>query len=98
MFHSGKTVALCTGCDLTGAMAQASVPWVSIFIGKTCTLNLKRPAHNKKGKLDVKSGKVSKKYHRSSHRGAAETNLTRNAEVAGSIPGLDQWVKDPALP
>ena len=30
---------------------------------------------------------------RSSRRGTAKTNLMRNQEVAGSIPGLAQWVK-----
>ena len=35
---------------------------------------------------------------RSSRCGAAETNLNRNHEVVGLIPGLAQKVKDAALP
>jgi len=34
---------------------------------------------------------------RSFHCGSAETNVTSNYEVAGSIPGLAQWVKDLTL-
>ena len=42
--------------------------------------------------------KINNKNCWSSLHGAAEMNLTRNHEVAGSIPALAPWVEDPALP
>ena len=39
-----------------------------------------------------------KKRKKEFHHGAAETNLTRNHEVVGLIPGLNQWVKDLVMP
>ena len=39
----------------------------------------------------------TRKIHLGFRRGTTEANPTRNHEVVGSIPGLDQCVKDLAL-
>ena len=49
------------------------------------------------GEIKSAVGYATKDRERSSRRGAAETNATRNHEVSDSIPGLAQRVQDPAL-
>ena len=46
--------------------------------------------------MSLRKSKIN--LRRSSHCGAAEVNPTRSHEVAVSIPGPAQWVKDLALP
>ena len=63
--------------------------WVSEI-----TYLVKKITHKEK---QEKSCRIKINRPWSSHHGAAETNLTSNYEVSGSIPGLSQWVKDMAL-
>ena len=60
---------------------------------------LNRPISSTSFKKWLEDGSLltSKKLRRSSRHGTVETNLTRNHEVVGLIPGLTQWVKDLAL-
>ena len=60
------------------------------------------PSKKKKKKRDLKFLvcvlKIKEKTSRSFCCGSSVTNLTSIHEDMGSIPGLAQWVGDPALP
>ena len=55
-------------------------------------------AKKEKGEFQSPLSENKKQKDRSSHHGIAETSPTRNHEVAGSIPGLTQCIKDLVLP
>ena len=76
---------------------------VSLFSGTLCpsipgTSSVVWDHRQRVGRSRLFRTDCQKEDFRSSHRGTAERNLTRNLEVAGLIPGLEQCVKDLALP
>ena len=52
---------------------------------------------HKKGEFYMLIVFFKKEINRSYPCGAAETNPTSNHEVAGLIPGLARWIKNPEL-
>ena len=57
----------------------------------------KTPASDRLGITRWRVVLEAEKSRGRSPRGTVEMNLIRNCEVAGLIPGLVQWVEDPAL-
>ena len=72
-----------------------SLYWQTLFENKHTAVS---HGEGKRGETGVRVFHVKKKTKKGrSHHGAVEMNPTRNHEVADSIPGLTQWVRDLAL-
>ena len=91
---SGFWVVLCSKPELSGTMNYGFTSCQEkLGKGHTGSLWILPPASTMSP-----LHKFNLKLHEtSSCHGSVETNLTKNHEVEGSIPGLAQWVKDPVL-
>ena len=69
--------------------------WEKIFARSKSDKSLTSKIYKRLQKITKKTSKKLNAWR--SHHGLVEINLTRNHEVAGLIPGLAQWVKDPVL-
>ena len=69
---------------------------VCVCVNKVTVIN--QSAHRTRETIQCNRIENPKIDFRSSPVAQWLTNLTRNHEVVGLIPGLAQWVKDPALP
>ena len=85
----GTLIPSNAGCLWAGKWVTQSGKWEGAFQCICFVLWILNP---------VSELNIYKWIDRSSHCGAAEMNPTSTHEDAGSIPGLTQWVNDPALP